>query len=161
MTCRMPAHPSPEVDHLCLFTIGYEGKSLLEYTAALKRSKVKLVVDVRKNPISRKKGFSKKSLSEALINKGIEYVHLPGLGIDSSRRKELKTFEAYKALFSWYRRTVIKTSAELINDVSDMVSKYKYVALTCFEKDPEYCHRLVVAELCKSLYEERLRLVHL
>src|SRR5690606_25501465 len=42
-----------------LFTIGYEGRTQEEYLALLGEAGVTLLVDVRRNPISRKKGFSR------------------------------------------------------------------------------------------------------
>jgi hypothetical protein len=41
---------------------------------------LRTLVDVRLTPISRKPGFSKRRLTEALTESGIEYVHLPVLG---------------------------------------------------------------------------------
>lgn len=48
------------------FTIGYEGRTRDEYLALLVGAAVTLLVDVRRNPISRKKGFSKRTLEPAV-----------------------------------------------------------------------------------------------
>ena len=49
-----------------LVTIGYEGRQLDEFVAALLDRGVEIVFDVRENPASRKPGFSKRRLGEAL-----------------------------------------------------------------------------------------------
>ena len=48
----------------CFFTIGYEGSSFEGYLNRLIKNNVKTLVDVRHNPLSRKFGFSKKTLSD-------------------------------------------------------------------------------------------------
>ena len=60
--------------------IGYEGENVDSLVAKLLAWKIAVLVDVRLNAISRKRGFSKRSLSEALDAVGITYVHLPNLG---------------------------------------------------------------------------------
>lgn len=49
-----------------LFTIGYEGAEIASFLATLARYGVAQVIDVRDVPISRKRGFSKNSLSKVL-----------------------------------------------------------------------------------------------
>ncbi|MEN6328638.1 MAG: DUF488 domain-containing protein, partial [Syntrophomonas sp.] len=58
-----------------IYTIGYEGKTVDEFLRVLEKAKISIVIDVRENPNSRKKGFSKKILSETLNNNGIQYRH--------------------------------------------------------------------------------------
>ena len=52
---------------------------------------IRLLCDVRKNPLSRKFGFSKGKLSHILDTIGIKYVHIPDLGIESDKRRSLDT----------------------------------------------------------------------
>ena len=58
-----------------------------------------LLCDVRRNAISRKYGFSKTTLERACTGVGIRYEHLPELGIESWRRRGLKTEADFKDLF--------------------------------------------------------------
>ena len=74
-----------------LFTIGYEGISFEAYANRLLENNIRLLCDVRKNPFSRKFGFSKNIMSNLLQKIGIEYQHIPALGIVSAARKNLKT----------------------------------------------------------------------
>ncbi|MBP7170714.1 MAG: DUF488 domain-containing protein, partial [Bacteroidales bacterium] len=76
----------PKSDKTILFTIGYEGLSLEEYLNKLILSDIKVLCDVRRNPLSMKFGFSKSQLQKACQGVGIEYVHIPELGIESDKR---------------------------------------------------------------------------
>src|SRR4029077_9863677 len=81
-----------------LLTIGYEGRCVEGYLNELIRSGVTLLCDVRRNPLSRKYGFSKRTLSNGCERVGIRYHHFPELGIASEQRRELKTQSDYDAL---------------------------------------------------------------
>ena len=74
-----------------LSTIGYEGHTLESYLTILLRSGVTILCDVRRNPISRKYGFSKNTLARGCEGVGIRYEHLPELGIASEQRQSLDT----------------------------------------------------------------------
>ena len=45
-----------------LFTIGYEGRNIEEFISHLKDFNIPRLIDVRKIPLSRKKGFNKKAM---------------------------------------------------------------------------------------------------
>ena len=55
---------------------GYEGHTIEDLLDECERLRAAYVVDIRLNAISRKKGFSKTALSNALAGAGVEYVHL-------------------------------------------------------------------------------------
>lgn len=61
-----------------IYSVGYEGMTLDALVDRL--AGVSVLVDVRLNPVSRKPGFSKKRLTAALEEAGIEYVHEKELG---------------------------------------------------------------------------------
>lgn len=63
-----------------LWSAGYEGRDIDSFVAALVDSHIGVVADVRLTPISRKKGFSKTRLGDALAEAGIKYTHLRGPG---------------------------------------------------------------------------------
>ena len=70
-----------------LSTIGYEGKTLDEFIGELKRSGVDMVLDVRAVAASRRPGFSKTALSNALRENGIDYRHFRALGTPAAGRE--------------------------------------------------------------------------
>lgn len=66
-------------NELRIFTIGYEGSTVGEFLAALRKAGIERVIDVRALPLSRRPGFSKTPLRNALAEAGVEYVHLKAL----------------------------------------------------------------------------------
>ena len=128
-----------------LFTIGYEGRTQDEYLALLREAGVTLLADVRRNPISRKRGFSKSTLAQGCTAVGIRYEHLPELGIASEKRKSLATRAAVDALFAEYERDWLPTQGPALAKLRAWVNAGERVALTCFERVPGDCHRHCVA----------------
>lgn len=57
-------------------SVGYEGRELDTFVDDLVAQRVQVLVDVRLNPISRKRGFSKTRLTEALWAAGTGLKHL-------------------------------------------------------------------------------------
>lgn len=127
-------------------TIGYEGRSLEAYLNELLTAGVTVLCDVRRNPLSRKYGFSKGTLSKACEGVGIRYEHLPELGIASEDRRDLETQADYDALFVEYERHSLPKQREALAKIRGWVKAGERVALTCFERLPEQCHRHCVAE---------------
>lgn len=128
-----------------LCSLGYEGRSLEGYMNALLEAGVTILCDVRKNALSRKFGFSKKKLSEACADLGIQYEHRPQLGIDSDKRRILNSLADYQALFQRYEQTTLTDQTETVQEISSWIKSGECVALTCYERLPEYCHRTRVA----------------
>jgi uncharacterized protein (DUF488 family) len=151
----------PANDEYCFFTIGYEGASFEDYLNRLIKNNVKLLCDVRKNPLSRKYGFSKKTLSETLEKLNIKYVHMPELGIVSDKRKELKTQADYNKLFSEYEKTTLKENKDAVRDLFEIFLKNKRVAITCFEAEECMCHRGRVAKAIEKLPEWKYDIKHI
>ena len=135
-----------EVNETILFTIGYEGVSLEKYLNKLVSNDVKLLVDVRKNSLSMKFGFSKSLLKKYCESLSIEYIHIPEVGINSDQRQELNTQQDYDALFEVYKKTTLKETDSYQTKIIELLSKYKRIALTCFEADICQCHRKPLAE---------------
>lgn len=131
----------PQINRQGLFTIGYEGLSIEDYINKLIKADIHIVCDVRKNPISRKYGFSKSTLCNALKHVGIKYEHFSALGIPSDMRQNLNTQSDYKRLFKKYEEEILIHRNNDIHQLYDIYRKDKRVALTCFEKDHKKCHR--------------------
>jgi uncharacterized protein YwgA len=134
-----------------LFTIGYEGLSLEKYLNILIQNDVHILCDVRNNPLSRKFGFSKNNLQTYLRYVGIDYVHLPELGIISEKRQNLNGDDDYQDLFKDYEFSLSKRK-EPLEQVNQFLQTKSRVALTCFEHDPEYCHRHVIRDYIKKTH---------
>jgi uncharacterized protein (DUF488 family) len=138
------ARPPTNKPGIC--TIGYEGKTLEGYLNQLLQAGVTLLCDVRRNPLSRKYGFSKGTLSKGCEGVGIRYEHLPELGIASEERRELHTQADYDALFAVYERDSLPKQGHALAKIGAWVAEGYRVALTCYEAEPCQCHRHSVAE---------------
>jgi hypothetical protein len=141
----------PNSDAKGLFSIGYEGKSLEQYINVLIEHDIRLLCDVRKNSKSMKFGFSKNQLQHACNSVGIEFLHLPDLGIDSDKRQALTTQNDYDVLFTAYRNTTLKQEAKSVAYLATLVEKYHRVAITCFEANIHQCHRKHLADAVVAL----------
>lgn len=128
-----------------LFTIGYEGISFENYVNKLIKNDVHILCDVRKNPLSRKFGFSKGTLNRLLPKLGIKYVHIPDLGIISEDRSKLNSEEDYIRLFDAYRKT-LEDKRNSLERLEALLKSHKRIALTCFEKEHSFCHRHCISD---------------
>jgi len=134
-----------------LFTIGYEGVSVENYLNTLIKNDVRVLCDVRNNPLSRKFGFSKNSLQKYLGNIGIEYIHFPELGIKSEKRNNLNSDEDYQNLFNDYKSS-LPNCREFLEKLYLLLETKHRIALTCFEHEPLHCHRHVIRDYLKNTY---------
>ena len=144
-----------------LFTIGYEGRTLEGYLNDLIAQNIQVLCDVRRNPISRKFGFSKRQLQGAVEGLGMEYIHIPELGIDSAKRRDLESDEDYRILFDDYTRTTLVDQQPALDRIAKLIRSGGRIALTCYEASPTSCHRGCVVEALRSRSEFRHRVMHL
>ena len=129
-----------------LFTIGYEGNSFENYLNRLIQNNVAVLCDVRRNPLSRKYGFSKSTLSDTLARLDIVYIHMPDLGIVSEKRRGLETASDYRRLLDDYEATTLRENADALAALQQLVRESRRVAITCFEADHCMCHRGRIAK---------------
>jgi uncharacterized protein (DUF488 family) len=139
-----------------LFTIGYEGIDIDSFVTHLKANAIDCLIDVREIPLSRKRGFSKTSLSERLNQENISYVHFRELGSPKTVREKLKANHDYITFFK-------KVDEYLTNKVEIIENAYNYVrkntcCLMCFEHLAATCHRKVVARKIKELSDKNLQI---
>lgn len=128
-----------------LVSIGYEGRTSDELVKALVDAGVEVVIDVRLNPISRKPGLSKSKLSTALNEAGIEYVHLRGLGNPKENREPFWTGRVADGVRR-FRQLLTEPGPEAALTVLVELAETRRVAVLCFEREHDRCHRQVVTE---------------
>lgn len=141
-----------------LFTVGYEGFSLEKFLNRLIRLNVHTLVDVRKNAFSMKYGFSKSILEKACNGVNIKYIHIPELGIESSKRQTLEDQNDYDELFDDYESTTLRNNWNSLLLLHNIVESDNRVCLMCFEKDPRQCHRTRIAKALMSLPQHKYNL---
>jgi len=148
-------------NEIIMYTIGYEGISLEEYLNRLIQNDVKVLVDVRKNPLSMKFGFSKTQLQKYCNSVGIDYIHFPEVGINSNQRQELNSQADYDCLFSLYRRENLSTTKNSQENILSLLLEKKRIALTCFEANIYQCHRKHLAEAIENLPNFKYKVKHI
>jgi len=126
-----------------VYTAGYEGRTLDEFLKGMLGCGMRLVADIREAPISRKRGFSKSALSNALAQAGIAYVHIRSLGCPKSVR------DAYRADGDWEKYTRaflrhLKAQNAAVEELAGLADTRPTVLL-CYEADFNRCHRTYVA----------------
>ncbi len=120
------------------FTVGYEGRTLDEFIDLLQAAGIERVVDVRELPLSRKRGFSKTKLADALSRRGIQYVHVRAAGNPHRdlRRDVMRCLAAY--------REHLRANPQALDEVMEAIRGTR-AALLCVEHDHAACHRSILA----------------
>jgi uncharacterized protein (DUF488 family) len=128
-----------------IFTIGYEGATVPEFLAALEEAGVERVIDVRAVANSRRPGFSKTPLRNALAEAGIDYVHLRALGTPADGRAAARAgrHDDLKRIYTGQLELpeAMKETAEMLELAAE-----KRSALLCYERDPAGCHRTLLLD---------------
>lgn len=122
------------------YTVGYEGRSLDGFLDHLLRSGIRRIVDVRRNAYSMKFGFSRGVLGSTAERCGMDYVHVPEVGIASEKRQDLKTRSDYDRLLNEYESGLLPGQQAGVHRVATLLAE-KPAAMLCYEADPTMCHR--------------------
>jgi uncharacterized protein (DUF488 family) len=142
-------------------SLGYEQSQLPDYLKRLQDHDVSMVVDVREVPVSRKAGFSKNKLREALNGIDIKYLHIQTLGAPREIRDNLRSGGSWLDYVKQYTSRVLECRRQDIELLNHLVVRER-VALLCFERDPRACHRSLVAEeMVKSSSASKLKIEHI
>ncbi|HEX6603911.1 MAG TPA: DUF488 domain-containing protein [Sphingomicrobium sp.] len=123
-----------------IFTIGYEGATVSEFIAALQQAGVTRVIDVRAIANSRRPGFSKTPLRNALAEADIDYVHLRALGTPADGRAAARAGRDADLARIYAGQLELP---EAIAEAAQMLelAREQPTALLCMERDPVHCHR--------------------
>ena len=130
-----------------IVSVGYQGRSVNELIDVLRHGDVEVLVDVRLNPISRKPGFSKNPLCQALAEAGIRYRHERELGNPRENRDPFHR-ERYEAHL---RKGGSAVYAELIE-----LARSVRIALLCYERLHRDCHRSSILDLASQQHAVRV-----
>ena len=129
-----------------VFTIGYERRCGEELVSLLVDAGVETLVDVREKAMSRKPDFRGKALRMRCEDAGISYEPMPFLGSTEDHRKKLKesgNIGRFQRQFRTYAKRRMTDGIGLLADLA----KKRTVALICYERIHEDCHRNVIADL--------------
>jgi uncharacterized protein (DUF488 family) len=128
-----------------IVSIGYEHRTQRDLLDVLVSLGVTVLVDVRLNPISRKPGLSKRRLAEALSEVGIEYRHLKALGNPRTNRSPFHEGRVAEGCEEFRKLLAAPEAESALQQIVD-ASRNATVAVLCYEKSHEQCHRQVVVD---------------
>ena len=135
------------------FTVGYTGRRTDELLDALVTNGIRTLVDIRYNPVSMyRPDLSKVNLGRLVEARGLNYVHLPELGVPRDIRVKAIETGSRDAIWEWYDKHVV---APYLDNLHRFFNALEHpVALMCVEIDPRECHR---HRLFVALEEKGLR----
>lgn len=133
-----------------IFTIGYEGADIADFTATLVEAGVLHLFDVREIAHSRRRGFSKTALQALLASQDIQYTHFRKLGDPKEGREAAKRgdYDKFRKIFMSH---LSSTEAQAELAIAAQLALSTSVCLLCFERDQNLCHRTIVASAMASM----------
>jgi hypothetical protein len=140
-------------ESLWVGSVGYERhKDHRAFAQHLSNMGVERLVDVRDLPISRRRGYAKKALDEAMAEVGIEYLHVKALGNPKPYRDMYKSGRVEEGR-RCYEQLLLTQRRDALLDLVPLLSE-KRSALMCVEHDPETCHRTVIVDALRDAHRE-------
>jgi len=141
-----------------IFTVGHSIRPQNELIAILEEARVKLLVDVRRFPGSRRHAqFGKEALSAGLSAAGIAYRHEPDLGGRREPRPDSPHTAWRVAGFRGYADHM--ASPEFRAALERLIAQQQTpTAVMCAEAVPWKCHRQLIAD---ALVARAVEVVHL
>jgi uncharacterized protein (DUF488 family) len=130
-------------------TIGYEGAHIDAFVCTLGLADVDLVLDIREIAASRRPGFSKNALQRHLSLADIDYIHLRNLGDPKAGREAMRRGDYSEFQRIFYDQLHSEAAQSELQEAIELASKHS-VVLLCYERDPKFCHRRIVAAEMKK-----------
>ncbi len=134
---------------LWLGSVGYElHKDHIAFARHVRAAGVERLIDVRELPISRRRGYAKTALGQAMDDAGVEYMHIKALGNPKPFRDLYKAGRVeegqrrYEAHLLGEQRGALEGLVPLLRE--------KRCALMCVEHNPATCHRTVILDALRS-----------
>jgi uncharacterized protein (DUF488 family) len=134
---------------IAIYTAGYEGLQIDGFLDLLVQKGIYRLIDVRNNPVARRYGFHKSTLNRLCGFLGIDYVHIPELGIVSVERQNLDSTLAYDQLFDKYEQLTLHSQTSHVDRVGTLMQERSSV-LVCMEAQACRCHRSRLAAAVSS-----------
>lgn len=128
-----------------LVSIGYEGRTAEDLVDELTEQGVRVLVDVRLTPLSRKPGLSKRRLAERLSEAGIDYLHLKALGNPKENRQPFWDGRVEDGCEAFSQLLDSDEPQAALQAIADLTAS-STVAILCFEREHDRCHRQVVTD---------------
>ncbi len=143
-----------------IYTIGFTKKSAEEFFNILKKNNVKKVIDIRLNNTSQLAGFSKYPDIEFFLKRIIDVEYKHDL-MFSPKKETLNNFKRKSITWEEYTKEFYDTMEE--RKIKDYIMRNYLdedsICLLCSEESFKNCHRSLVANFFKCVFE--CEIVHL
>jgi len=134
-----------------IYTIGHSTHSIDTFLAMLQSYKIKMLVDIRSLPGSRKfPQFDKENLQQFLPENGIEYLHMLSLGGRRKINKNSKNTRWRNASFRAYADYMETDSFKNAIVNLEQIALQQTTAYMCAEALWWRCHRSMVSDYLKA-----------
>ena len=144
-----------------IWTIGHSTRGIDEFISLLKENQIKLLVDVRAFPGSKRyPQFNKEALAESLNAHGIRYEHFPELGGKRKSTQDSRNTAWRNASFRAYADYMETEQFQKgIARLLDVAEKEGPTAIMCAEAVWWRCHRSLIADYLKARGVEVLHIL--
>jgi uncharacterized protein (DUF488 family) len=127
-------------DRADFFTLGYEGRTLVEIVELLTRAEVRSLLDIRHSPVSMyRPEVSKSNLQRTIERAGMQYVHLREWGVPRMVRAQAVEAGTRDTIWDWYDVSIV--DRYFARNLHWFLNLEHPVAMMCVEADPTECHR--------------------
>ena len=136
---------------LSIWTVGHSTVEIERFRQLLNSFEIKLLVDVRSFPGSRRyPHFNKENLRLSLQDSGIDYLHMPELGGRRKARADSRNLAWRNESFRGYADYM--ESAEFHAGIERLLetARTKRTAIMCAEAVWWRCHRSLIADYLKA-----------
>jgi uncharacterized protein (DUF488 family) len=147
---KEPATAQPST--ATLFTIGFKRRSAEDFFETLRKAGVVRVVDVRLNNGSQLAGFTKKRDLEYFLRAiaGIQYFHEPQF---APTKEILSGYRNKQLAWEEYEQRFLVTLQQRDPGKRFSLQDFDRACLLCSEPTAEQCHRRLVAEYLKGIWD--------
>ena len=144
-----------------IWTIGHSTRSIEDFIAALEANAIKLLVDVRSLPGSKRyPQFNKEALGDSLGKAGIRYEHFPELGGLRKPKKDSRNTAWRNASFRGYADYMeTEEFRKGVGRLVDLAGKVGPAAIMCAEAVWWRCHRALISDFLKAHRAEVIHIV--
>lgn len=143
----------------CIYTIGFTKKNAKRFFELLRKNEIELVLDVRLNNTSQLAGFSKYPDIEFFLNEicKISYVSDTRFAPEEWLLKDYKSKKLdWNQYVMFFDRMMVER--DIISYIKHNYADYKdkRICLLCSEEKAENCHRYLVAQKFKEVFNCRI-----
>jgi uncharacterized protein (DUF488 family) len=143
-----------------IWTIGHSTRDIDDFISLLKENEIKLLVDVRSLPGSRRyPRFNQETLANSLGESGIRYEHFPELGGRRKPKPDSRNTAwrnlSFRGYADYMETEEFRKGMERLLDLADEVGS---TAIMCAEAVWWRCHRSLISDYLK---ERGVEVIHI